>query len=896
MPDINGKDEESPALTSNAPLSRWPENQANVTIWKENYKGDEDNERPWFRYILEDGSLFYLEPAFDLSYEDDLGEGANESSPKHSDKGDKKGESRGILRGFGRIKGALKRNTTFAKKEKEVERNGEVAKDGSRSMNENNGAASNGLGEALYDIQIVRSTTVVKVNKKLPADLEMKSNLLHEVLGIISGLDLDPVQPLSNGTSDTAISRRLDAIAIQGIVAESPADINEDINIDDMLLAVNGVEVSERNINYVLSKINWPAEVVLTIEKVVHVPAMPRLKSRLIDLMTGAIDDDNTLVAYQEDCAVMYLTLDADENDPDGDILFHYPESQNFGKFKKIRGLFLTLSDLMPSVTGTELKTSTLLLSEKIVHVCYQKVGKNVLVVAAPDTRCSLFRIEEAVKELVRQMEYLYESVEKAFEVEYKEDVRHMFLLFMERLLGGLPVRTQSEASNLTAYHLNGVKYLQLPSDNYVLISNILSDAEAADYGIFADKFFPHRRLYTNLGSCLFYKGHLVCNHLPNDDLIDAMVFCKHHYLLAMAEEQRVNQLVVWKEVYPVRRQHDDKISDSECFEEPTGRWFLLVVAQKHSLLCTLLETGGASSSPLGSPGPHPYYVDRALSILAFIQERLDFETICEARLRGASIPAISPIKSFTSSRQTSNNSHQEITLRKLPAHLETMGIEHSPSMDSLRLGGNHGDESPRQNSKTSSPFFHRFSEARTSDDSGSNSSSVRMSESGFSTTSNYFKNNHATCSDHMSRISTKLTAGAANTLFYYTMCDNAKGILLCPTTSSSDMINKEVLDNFYKACELIRRTFNRDCDRKVNGENNDVGSLNTDKVYEQGLLFRRKPTKGGDSRKSQNVLKYWVVGRRLMDSTREFFVCFHDGLPQSAIELAFKFGFGTVI
>lgn len=33
------------------------------------------------------------------------------------------------------------------------------------------------------------------------------------------------------------------------------------------------------------------------------------------------------------------------------------------------------------------------------------------------------------------------------------------------------------------------------------------------------------------------------------------------------------------------------------------------------------------------------------------------------------------------------------------------------------------------------------------------------------------------------------------------------------------------------------------------------------DRVYEQGLLFRRKPSKGGDSKKSQNVLKYWVVG-----------------------------------
>lgn len=50
-------------------------------------------------------------------------------------------------------------------------------------------------------------------------------------------------------------------------------------------------------------------------------------------------------------------------------------------------------------------------------------------------------------------------------------------------------------------------------------------------------------------------------------------------------------------------------------------------------------------------------------------------------------------------------------------------------------------------------------------------------------------------------------------------MCDKAKGILLCPTASCSDMVNKEVLDNFYKACELIRRTFNRDCGKKAYGE-----------------------------------------------------------------------------
>ena len=41
----------------------------------------------------------------------------------------------------------------------------------------------------------------------------------------------------------------------------------------------------------------------------------------------------------------------------------------------------------------------------------------------------------------------------------------------------------------------------------------------------------------------------MVCNHLPDDDLVDCIVFCKHHCLLAMTEEQRVSQLVVWKEV-----------------------------------------------------------------------------------------------------------------------------------------------------------------------------------------------------------------------------------------------------------------------------------------------------------------------------------------------------------
>ena len=54
----------------------------------------------------------------------------------------------------------------------------------------------------------------------------------------------------------------------------------------------------------------------------------------------------------------------------------------------------------------------------------------------------------------------------------------------------------------------------------------------------------------------IFYKfpittlqGYLVANHLPREDLEDVVLYCKYHCLLAMSAEQRVGQLVIWREV-----------------------------------------------------------------------------------------------------------------------------------------------------------------------------------------------------------------------------------------------------------------------------------------------------------------------------------------------------------
>ena len=47
----------------------------------------------------------------------------------------------------------------------------------------------------------------------------------------------------------------------------------------------------------------------------------------------------------------------------------------------------------------------------------------------------------------------------------------------------------------------------------------------------------------------LVLQGYLVVNHLTREDLEDAVLYCKYHCLLAMSAEQRVGQLVIWREV-----------------------------------------------------------------------------------------------------------------------------------------------------------------------------------------------------------------------------------------------------------------------------------------------------------------------------------------------------------
>lgn len=74
------------------------------------------------------------------------------------------------------------------------------------------------------------------------------------------------------------------------------------------------------------------------------------------------------------------------------------------------------------------------------------------------------------------------------------------------------------------------------------------------------------------------FKGYLICSHLPKDDLIDIAVYCRHYGLLPLAAKQRIGQLVIWREVFPRCHLQPSPDADTEAFQEPEGRYFLLIV------------------------------------------------------------------------------------------------------------------------------------------------------------------------------------------------------------------------------------------------------------------------------------------------------------------------------
>ncbi|XP_008682619.1 protein inturned [Ursus maritimus] len=775
-----------------------------------------------------------------------------------------------------------------------------------------------------------KKLTVIKAKEQL--------KLLEVLVGIIHQTKWSWKRSGKQGSGERLV--------VHGLLPGGSAMKSGQILIGDVLVAVNDVDVTSENIERVLSCIPGPMQVKLTFENAYAVkkettqPTQKKAQSNtndLVKLLWGEEVEGIQQNILDTPHIVMYLTLqlDSETSKEEQEILYHCPVSAASQKLKSVRGIFLTLCDMLENVTGTQVTSSSLLLNGKQIHVAYWKESDKLLLIGLPAEEVPLPQLRNMIEDVAQTLKFMYGSLDSAFcQVENVPRLDHFFNLFFQRALQ--PAKLHSSASPSTQQYdassavlldsLPGVRWLTLPREIKMELDTALSDLEAADFAELSEDYYDMRRLYTILGSSLFYKGYLICSHLPKDDLIDIAVYCRHYCLLPLAAKQRIGQLVIWREVFPRHHLQPSADSNTEVFQEPEGRYFLLIVGLKHYMLCVLLEAGGCASKAIANPGPDCIYVDQVKTTL---QQLEGIDCRISEQLTSSPSPCLSCADWFlTGSHEKLDSLTTSPILSRLPG---TSKVVTSPTCRRILFGdyslktrkpspsqssggadnGCEGGERVGLSPHTTPDALWKQRESQGSDGSEESGALLKVTKKKAALPNPFHLGNlKKDLSEKELEIynTMKLTSGPENTLFHYVALETVQGIFITPTHEEvaqlSGSIHPQLIKNFHQCCLSIRAIFQQtlveEKKKALNrgdhsGSTNCVSSLNP--VKEHGVLFECSPEKWTDQRKAPPVMAYWVVGRLFLHpKLQELYVCFHDSVTEIAIEMAFKLFFGLTL
>ncbi|NXS33226.1 INTU protein, partial [Pomatostomus ruficeps] len=753
----------------------------------------------------------------------------------------------------------------------------------------------------------------VNPRKLHSAGEEEQPRLLEALVGIVHQSSWSSRRVEKQGRRDKGTrGASEEKLVVHGLVPGSSAIKTGQILIGDALVAVNDVDVNSENIERVLSCIPGPMQVKLTFETSGFEPeGASQQRSRqaqssmnnLVRLLWGEDSSDPQQAGQDVPHIVMFLALklDSETAKDEQEILYQYPISEASQKLKSVRGIFLTLSDILESVTGTEIISSSLFLCEKLVQVVYWKESDKLLVIGLPEENVPLPQLRNMIEDVVRTLTFMYGSLDSAFcQVENVSRLDHFFNLFFQRALhparlrpgAGPGAQPQDSLSALFLDSLPGLRWLTLPQETKMEVDTALSDLEAADFAELSEDYYDMRRLYVILGSCLFYKGYLIGNHLPKEDLVDVGFYCRHYCLLPLAAEQRISQLVIWREVFPQHHLQPCEESRLTGYREPEARYFLLIVGLRHFMLCVLLEAGGCASQALGNPGPDCIYVDQ---VKATILQLEGIDASIEERLDAPSVPPLACADGFLpAARDRLESLSSSPVLSKLQSSCRpasSAGSRRSLFGDSSRgTAAEQGGEGPAETESTNpQPVVEQATRKK-------------------HTLPNPFHSGHPKKNpsekDTELLNAVKLTSGPENTLFHYLSLETMQGIFITPTHKEvaqlGGSIHPQLIENFHQCCLSIRSIFQqsmrKERKQKAGSGISELGKAaeEPELVREHGLLFECSPENWTDQKKPPPTMNYWVVGRLMLHpEPQECYVCFHDSVTEAAVELAFKLSFG---
>ncbi|XP_069131013.1 protein inturned-like isoform X2 [Argopecten irradians] len=674
-------------------------------------------------------------------------------------------------------------------------------------------------------------------------------------------------------------------LCVRGFVRDGPASRHSNIHIGDCLRLVNGREVTWDNIDDVFTSITDSKQVKIVVQDVSRAATIPELmkektstdEESLVRLVTGLCFDDTNQSEPEETTPYSIIYVDTDklkseENVRDEDIVYKFPAYHDL--LPSLRGCFVTIYQLLIEISQSSVKRTTFRHEGETIHVSYHKEESGLLLVMYPTKKITPALLPSLVEDIVRVLRVQYGSVAEAFSsTDHTQELDTFFSLFHHSLgvytLKSHPAFTAGHGATKCLSCFTNVQYLPLYTSFKDKLEKIVNSFEAADFFDMSDSFYGCRRSFTILGSSVFYKGQLLCNHLPKNDLNDLHIYLRYHNLLTLCRRGGMDQLVIWREVHPTRQWYD--LSEEQMFgysEPVTARWFWLIVGYKHSLLCVLLEAGGCTTKLPAKCMPDPFYIDHCRATLMQIVA-LGLPAHCDTSYS-------SPVQTLLSSKGSNS------PLPTSPSRIITGDLSSSLRRQAHTLSRKdsfHSDGSSASNSsggsgvKKGTPTKMRLSQV-------DGSHSIDLAQ------------------DDLKNRNIKLTVGAENCLLHFLHIDKIDGIFVSPTLGTQEM-DKDITDNFHLCCTQIKHMFDKYRYRKKYPDREEcehdyrLPSIPDPSFYhirEEGVLFH---VPQGDT--EQKVAEsYWVVGRQR--SKTELYVCFKDGTPQHLVELAFRMGFGLKV
>ncbi|XP_076321009.1 inturned planar cell polarity protein isoform X2 [Tachypleus tridentatus] len=722
-------------------------------------------------------------------------------------------------------------------------------------------------------------------------------------------------------------------VMIQGFTPDGEAVRNGNIKIGDWLKSIDEKEVTHENLNEVLDAIKRPSKVKLSVQRFAGHSSPQTVKtdhhgppqSLLVKQVSGDKSTIEEIGSLYQNMPYVLLYLSTANTEEQNDVLYQYPGNEN--SLLSLKGMFITLNRVVADVTLSPPISSSIVVKDSLVHVGYAHEGSDLMVLALPGSCVSVPETQHLTTQVERLVKLQYQTLGRAFgKSDNKSSLDHFFHLLFHQFLS----RTSGNLFHPIAPFIQclpGVHKLVTSPELQTQIDSVLSEFESGVFDGMSEALYDSQRLYSILGSCLFYKGYLLCNHLPKEDLMDIYLFVLHYQLLSLIAQEPVAQLVVWREVFPTRRFRNQQETETEEFQEPDGRWFLLVVALRHSLLGVLLEAGGCAVS-VESPAVPPL-----ASPDNFLSKAKNPKKNQSKEQNSANFKA-SPIKSLYQKSLSQSNLYFSGTIpqgqgpgekkqlemtsilkKKLNPDGErqqlipsSIPFDTESDADTTNSPGGASDDTPVLGRQAERDHNGQMS---TSSDGDSRASSEggfyrgfkcqRMFASNFDLSSLRRSLEEAEEED-TEFVKPKLVRGLENTLFHFVHVDESEGVLIAPTRHATKWFHgqahAELVNNFHKCCLNIRRVFQHSLRCKEMAKQKETCKFGIDKsltaIKEHGVLFHYRPPASDNSKKVQPTLAYWVVGRLFYSpEPREVYVCFHDSAPQDAVELAFRLTFG---